>query len=290
MDAAALTAQLGGFWRRSYGTSPCPVCQPERRRDQNALTLANGPRGLLLHCKKAGCSFHQILAAAGITAGAWAMPDLAEIAKREAEERAEVERRAEQARSLWREASPISGTIGETYLRSRGITCVLPSTLRFAPSCWHVSARRLPALVALVEGSGGFAVHRTYLRSDGFGKAKVDPPKAMLGPTSGGAVRLSSAPGRLVVAEGIETGLSLLSGLLGETSTVWAALSTSGLRSLSLPSQPGRLAIALDGDAPGRSAGHALAERAHALGWHVSFLEPPGGCDFNDVLTGRLGQ
>jgi hypothetical protein len=142
-------------------------------------------------------------------------------------------------------------------------------------------------MVALVEGGEGFAAHRTYLRADGSGKAPIDPPKAMLGAVAGGAVRLSEGPGPLVVAEGIETALSLACGLLGGPATVWAGLSTSGMRALRLPPTPARLTIAADGDAPGRAAAHDLAMRAHGLGWAVSLLDPGDGLDFNDVLTGK---
>jgi DNA primase len=79
--------------------------------------------------------------------------------------------------------------------------------------------------------------------------------------------------------------LSLFCGLLGAPATVWAALSTSGLRGLHLPTQPGRLTIAPDGDEAGRKAAHALAMRAHAVGWQVSLSPAPDGCDWNDILT-----
>jgi hypothetical protein len=184
---------------------------------------------------------------------------------------------------------PLHGTLAETYLRHRGITCDLPDTLRYQPQGWHPSAKRLPMMVARVDGADRFGAHRTWLRADGLGKAAVDPPKAMLGTCAGGAVRLSDALGPLVVAEGIETGLSLLSGLLRGPATVWAALSTSGLRSLHLPPAPGRLTIAADGDAPGRAAAIALATRAEALGWRVSLLPAPDGRDWNDVLAGKRG-
>ena len=90
-----------------------------------------------------------------------------------------------------------------------------------------------------------------------------------------------------MVAEGIETALSLASGLLRGPATVWAALSTSGLRGLILPSTQARLTIAPDGDEPGRNAASALAERAQALGWAVSLLAAPDGRDWNDVLRGK---
>jgi hypothetical protein len=87
--------------------------------------------------------------------------------------------------------------------------------------------------------------------------------------------------------EGIESTLSLACGLLDGPATLWAALSTSGLRGLRLPAQAGRLTIATDGDGPGREAGHALADRAHGLGWQVSILDPGTGRDFNDILQER---
>lgn len=99
---------------------------------------------------------------------------------------------------------------------------------------------------------------------------------------------LSQRDGPLVVCEGIETGLSLLSGLLRGSATVWAALGTAGMAGLRLPPIPHRLTIAADGDEPGRVAANTLAERAVALGWKVSMLPAPNGTDWNDVLMKGL--
>ena len=286
-DAKTLTAMLGGKWYRRYGVAPCPICQPDRRRDQDALTLSDGAGGLLAHCKKSGCAFRDILAAAGVTAGGYQAPDPFKIARDRAKELAEMQKRAAQAARLWKDAQAIAGTVAEAYLRGRGITCPLPETLRFAPSCWHQTAQRFPAMVALVDGGAGVAVHRTYLRPDGTGKADVEPRKAMLGAVAGGVVRLTERAGPLVVAEGIETALSLACGLLRGPATIWAALSTSGLRGLRLPPTAGRLTIAADGDAAGKSAAYTLGERAQALGWSVAMLTAPDGHDWNDVLQGK---
>ena len=289
-DAHTLTHGLKGKWHGRYGVSPCPVCQPERRRDQTALTLSDAPDGrLLAHCKKSGCSFRVLAAALGLIAGSFTAPDPAIIAQRETDRRAEAARTAWQAQALWREAKPVCGTLAETYLRGRGITCALPPSLRFHPDCWHPSAQRLPAMVALVQGCDLPALHRTYLRPDGSGKAAVDPPKAMLGSVTGGAVRLTGSHGPLVVAEGIETALSLACGLLHGPAQIWAALSTSGLRSLRLPAQPGQLIVATDGDDPGRAAGYSLAERAYSLGWNVSIFQAPDRQDWNDVVREKVG-
>jgi hypothetical protein len=207
MDAASLTASLGGRWHGRYGTAPCPICQSSCRKDQTALTLADGADGrLLANCKKSGCAFADVLAAAGVRSGDYSPPDPATIAQRDRAERAQAEKRARQAERCWKEALTVGGTLAVTYLRGRAITCDLPDILRFHPECWHgPSASRYPAVVALVEGANGFAVHRTSLASDGRGKAGLDcGDKLMLGCTRGGAVRLKEARGPLVVAEGMK--------------------------------------------------------------------------------------
>lgn len=294
--ALELTQKLQGRWHRNYGTAPCPVCQPEARRDQNALTVSDGRDGrLLAHCKRLGCDFRSILAAAGIAPGGYRPPTPAEIARREAEQQAAAAKRAGQAERLWHEARPIKGTLAETYLRAaRGISCPLPPTLRFHPDCWHAAtSKRFPAMVALVEGAAGFSVHRTYLRPDGLGKADIKPAKTMLGAVAGGAVRLSIGAERLLVGEGIESTISAFTMLGSPRICAWAALSTSGMRSLRLPRVGGlgglgtigaSLVIAVDGDKAGRDAGRQLGERANALGWEVGFLDPGGFADWNDRL------
>lgn len=285
-DAQTLTAALNGRWHGKYGLACCPAHGDKRP----SLCIANGSGGkLLLNCKT-GCGFAAVLDALrglGLVDGRsdWTPPTAAEMAQREAEERAEASRRERQALTCWREAIPIHGTIAETYLRHRGITCDLPDTLRFQPECWHgATAQRLPAMIARVDGLPRLAVHRTWLRPDGRGKAGVEPNKAMLGRTAGGAVCVCDDGGPLVVAEGIETALSLSSGLIRRPATVWAALSAPGIAALQLPTGPHRLTIAPDGDTAGREAANKLAERAAALGWTVSLLPAPEGRDWNDIL------
>jgi hypothetical protein len=288
MNAAhELTQALGGRWHGSYGCAACPVCQPDRRRDQNALTLSDGRAGLLLNCKKSGCDFRDILNASGLQPREYRKPHIVEIMRRNADAQKQAEKRVQAARRLWGETLPMAGSPAEVYLRSRGISCHMPDTIRFHPRCFHGPTQtRLPAMVAVLENGEGFAVHRTFLSDDGSGKAGLpDGDKMMLGCVCGGAVRLSETPGPLVVAEGIESALSLMSGLLSGPVTVWAALSTSGIRSLVLPEQTGQLAIASDGDCPGREASRALANKAHDLGWRVSILDPGDGRDFNDILN-----
>lgn len=282
MDPARLSADAGGRWHRSYGVAPCPVCQSARRKDQNALTINAREGRLLLHCKKSGCDFRDILTALGIVPGHVEIDQMA----MENAERARVEQKAKlsaRAQALWYQAKPIGGTHGEAYLRGRGITCPLPDTLRWLPDTYHSpSGQFASAMIANVTPTGG--VHRTFFTKKGQRLEKSG--KMMLGPCSSGAVRLSEGLGPLVVCEGLETGLSLLSGLLSGPHSVWAALSTSGIKGLALPRKAGDLIIATDSDdsGAGKEAGDKLAHTAHAMGWNVSLLPAPEGMDWNDAL------
>ncbi|OOY11657.1 virulence-associated protein E [Thioclava marina] len=281
-NAREITLSFQGDWHGNHGSAPCPVCQPERRSDQRALSLRDEGGRLLAFCHKGGCEFRDIVRASGLNAAQF-IPD--PVAQREAEtKRVEYERaKLDKARALWCRSLPINGTKGEDYLRNRGIKCDLPPSLRWAADVYHgPSGRWHSAMVA--EVSTG-AVHRTYFEKSG---ARISgTAKMMLGPCAGGAVALSEGAGPLVVCEGIETGLSLLSGLLDGAAKVWASLSTSGMKALQLPEDPSELIVATDGDEAGADAGRVLAEIAHARGWNVSLLPAPQGQDWNDVLRKR---
>ena len=142
-------------------------------------------------------------------------------------------------------------------------------------------------MIALVtRGTDGapLAIHRTYLARDGAFKAPVEPAKMMLGPCCGGAVRLGPITDRLMVAEGIETALSAMQ---ATGQPAWAALSTSGLRTLELPVEARDIVVLADGDKPGEAAAHDAARRWKRGGRRVRIARPPRGFDFNDVLLGR---
>lgn len=280
-DAQTLTLALGGEWRGHSGLAPCPVCQSERRADQRGLSIRAEGGALLAFCHKSGCDFRDIVRAAGLPRDTLRMDPQAAM-EVEAKREAYAAEQLTKARRLWATCKPLQGTKGDTYLRGRGITCALPPSLGWAADAFHgPSARWLSAMVGDVSTGG---VHRTYFEKSGVrigGNAKM-----MQGPCAGGAVALSEAQGPLVVCEGIETGLSLLCGLLASPATVWAALSTSGMKALALPSAPGELIVATDSDdgGAGWQAGNALAERAAARGWAVSLWPAPEGQDWNDAL------
>ena len=196
-------------------------------------------------------------------------------------------KRTEAALAIWQSATPAEGTLAEAYLVSRSLHLPPLLTLRFHAGLKHSSGGIWPALVALVtRGSDNtpLAIHRTYLARDGAGKAPVDPQKMMLGPCRGGAVRLGQAEGVLMVGEGIET---CLAATQASGHAVWAALSTSGLRTLGLPREVRDVIVLADGDDPGEAAAQECAWRWKREGRRVRIARPPQGMDFNDLLLRR---
>lgn len=280
MDIQSIMRNLGGTYRNGKGQAPCPVCQTERRKDQNALSLSQVDDKILAYCFKSHCSFAEIVKAAEFTAqhgDTGREAGLVEHSKGTDYRAAQ----ARKARELWTSSEPIKGSIADAYLQSRGITLPLPSTLRFVSNTYHGPSQSwCAAMVADVAPCGG--VHRTFFTASGVRHTKS--AKMMLGPCSGGAVLLSEGAGPLVVCEGIETGLSLVEMLDERAPSVWAALSTSGVKRLHLPDRPHTLIIASDGDEAGQQAATNLAKRAATQGWSVYMLPAPAGQDWNDIL------
>jgi DNA primase len=196
--------------------------------------------------------------------------------------------RTELALRIWEATKPPEGTLVDTYLRSRGISVALPPTIGFHSGLKHPSGTLWPGLVALVtRGSDDLplAVHRTFLSPEGTGKAPIEPQKMMLGPCRGGAVRLAAAEQVLMVGEGIET---CLAAMQATGAPAWAALSTSGLRTLELPAEIREVIVLADGDEPGEAAALYAGRRWKREGRAVRIARPPCGMDFNDVLLDRL--
>ena len=196
--------------------------------------------------------------------------------------------RAQAARSLWQRCRAIDGTHAEAYLRARAIhRCRFPA-LRFHPRLLHrdeAGVRRLPALVAAVtaDGSTVTGVHRTWLDPREPAKANLPRPRKALGRVHGLAVRFGDpAAGTLLVGEGIETVLSIVTALPDIVAA--AALSAGSLGAFAPPPGTARLVIARDNDPEGERAAERLARRCARAGVAASILAPQGG-DFNDELV-----
>jgi hypothetical protein len=173
-----------------------------------------------------------------------------------------------------------AGTPVEAYLRSRAIT-ILPPLVQYHPRLWHTD-NYWPTMVVERTNSAGdvVALHRTFLTEDGA-KAPVDPVRKDLGRSTGTAIRLSGRAEELLIAEGIETVLSVMQTM---NMPGWAAGSAWALRMLVLPPQVQRITILVDGDDEGERAACAACARWTAEGRVVKLARAPRGKDFNDLL------
>jgi putative DNA primase/helicase len=286
MTAEAIAKALGGHRAGATWMARCPV------HDDRApsLSITSGKDGKVLVRCHAGCEQRDLIAALH-ERGLWKTTGRASGIARNHRYRIAKEpdalKRSEAALAIWQGSQAVEGTPVATYLRSRGLDLPASPALRFHAGLKHPSGGSWPAMVALVTlGGTGWpiAVHRTYLDRDGGGKAPVNPAKMMLGPCRGGVVRLGAPGDVLMVGEGIET---CLAAMQATGNAAWAALSTSGLRSLDLPRDVNDVIVLADGDEPGEAAAQDCARRWKREARRVRIARPPQGMDFNDLLKAR---
>ena len=203
------------------------------------------------------------------------------------------------AKKIWAESIPIVGTLGETYLQSRGGALPSPALqcLRFAPKLQHPNQQYFPALlVGATEPQTGAptgGIQRVFLAWSGKGKAQVERKgqKMSLGPMRGGVAGLAEpVDGKpLLLGEGVETVLTAMeaTGLPG-----WATFGTSGIKNLALPDAVEWVILLAEND--GGPNDRALAILIPALtrrGTKVDVAKPPVGLkDFNDLVNGTSGH
>ena len=189
------------------------------------------------------------------------------------------------ARRIWEGAANAAGTIVEAYwTEARGLRLPIPSVIRYGEAVPYgydklgaPPARRLPAMVAMIEApDGSFAgVHATYLLPDGSDKRRDLPNERLVfGCPAGGAIRLSEAVDELAIGEGIESTASYMQefGVAG-----WAAMNTSGVRSIILPPPPVAFMVTLIGendDGPSEKAIAVATARLRLEGRLVGSVYP----------------
>ena len=181
----------------------------------------------------------------------------------------------------------IDGTLAERYLLARGLACCRFAALRFHQALRYregASVQRLPALVAAVTGDDGaiLGVQRTWLDPRSPARAGVAAPSKALGRIYGRAVRFGRPDGMLLVGEGIETVLSLVTAFPEITAA--AALSAGSLGAFAPPPGLARLVIARDNDEEGERAAERLARRCARARVAATVVVSEGG-EFNDDLV-----
>jgi putative DNA primase/helicase len=270
-QAKKLVRALEGQWHGGHGMACCPA-----HDDTNPSLSVTQKNGRVLFYCHAGCSQREVMNALSSLELRIGLPRVS----REAHPSCEDELKQQHALEIWAASKQAAGTPVETYLYSgRGIEIPIPETLRFHPGLKHRSGGVYPAMVGLC------GIHRTFLIPDGTAKAPVTPQKMALGQWKGGAIRLAPATDLVMVAEGIETALSVMQ---AKKWPAWAALSASGFRTLDLPAEIKRVIVLADGDDSGEVAAKRAVYRWHREGRQVSIARPPYGLDFNDILCGRF--
>jgi putative DNA primase/helicase len=283
-DAAAIAAAFGLRQNRKGWSGNCPACGYV-----GTFSMSVKDGRTLWWC--ASCQDREGLLAAvrNATGGAWTPP-----ASSSTNANNDTTGRTRAALAVWDEAMSLKGTLGEVYLAARGLAGEASTALRYHPALRHPNAAgTFPALVALIRSTATgepVAIHRTYLRRDGSGKADVDPAKATKGPMAGSAIMLHDpVPGApLVIGEGIESSLS--AGRLLDA-PAWAGIAAGNLVSIIPPDGPGEIILAADPDPVGQREAWAAADRWRGLGRPVQVATPDDPTtDFNDVLRRRLAR
>lgn len=218
-------------------------------------------------------------------------------------------------RNIIAASRPVSGSIGEAYLRSRGIdlqdrpvqaalSAALPD-LRFHSEgrLYYSGAtgktfHKGPTLLLIGRDDEGEPtnIQQVFLNKDGSaklsltdGKGKAVAVKRSLCPFQN-PFRLSASDGlahELVLTEGPENALSLR---LAKGVQVWACFGNQNLAKVDIPDDITHITIASDGDAPDAPAEKAfldLAYKYRCLGYHVRLVSCRDGenkMDANDFL------
>lgn len=291
--ARQITTALRGRWHGSYGMASCPSHNDGRTP---ALKISDDPRksdGIDLICF-AGCPWETVkgdLARGGLLeaferSNGTAWPKL----KFPGQEppAPQDDSRQEAATEIWQATEPLENTLAATYLGNRGLQPPWPIWLRYHGALKHAPTNlRFPALVTgITDGNGKFiAIHRTYLKLDGSGKAAVSAPKMALGSLQDGAVRLGRGArpraGKVLgLAEGIETALSAQQ--IFEL-PVWAVLGSRFDR-VQIPAGVIEVQIFADNGTPGQEAAAKARDALTKTGKRVAIRRPPKGFgDWNNA-------
>jgi len=200
------------------------------------------------------------------------------------------------AKKIWAAAGPVLETVGEKYLRSRGIELPSPTPkhLRFAAKLTHPNEQYFPALVALVTDAkteAEMGIERIFLAWRGTGKAQVETHQQTipLGPTKGGVVRLGDARAGvpLLLGEGLETVLTSMQ------ATGWPGWATLGSAiGAELPDDVNHVIFLAENDGgPNERALDKACPALVAHGVRVRIARPPPRLkDFNDLVNGTSGH
>lgn len=187
---------------------------------------------------------------------------------------------------IWRESVDPTGTMAESYLRSRALT--LPDGVAGDVVRFHHALRRdgetCPGMVCLfrdIHDDEACAIHRTYFSADG---RKLD--RRMLGRVKGAAIKLDANENvtmGLHIGEGVETSIAAM--LAGYRPT-WAVGSASGIRKFPLLPGIDAITVLAERNDGGANEGAIAELQERWAGREVLVIEPLIGDDINDAWRG----
>ena len=267
-----LVGTLGGTWSGFSAMCQCPAHEDR----SPSLSLRQGDTGILVHCF-AGCDnlavlreLQRITPGLGYSPPAW----------REQPKSSNVDR-------LWDESVPISGTLGQIYLRGRKISFAVPD-IRFHPRCPHgrrPTTEFKPALmVAVRDGQRLTAIQRIFIdRSTGLRTEKV-----MIGSPGQGAWQGGQPNETLGIAEGFEDAAAIMK--LGH-GPCWTSLGAGRLHLIRIPVTVKTIIIAEDNDSERRRAARRAWTVYREQGFAVRRMRPPEPYgDWAAVSEARAGK
>jgi len=193
------------------------------------------------------------------------------------------------------------------YLAGRGLDVRrlsrLPGCLGYLPEMWHSDTNtKWPVMIAGFTNNAGetIAVHRTFLRPDGSGKAPVAPQRKIWPSFEGAAIRLwrgesglsidaAAKQGlreTLVLVEGVEDGLAVA--LSAPHYRVWCAGSLSNIANIKIPECVDEVIVCADNDWGKKQAQQLLDRGVEAIinqSKAVRVARSNRGKDMNDALV-----
>lgn len=187
-----------------------------------------------------------------------------QIAERQAHRDAQKEKMRLIADRQWKYGRDIKGTIGETYLNSRGIHMQdhdIEPNIKFNAKVFNMELDRyIPAVLFKVSPSldGELkAIHRIWIAADGSRKARLTENKKALGSIEGNGIWFGIPDERLYVCEGPEEGLNVKYSI--ERNFVVSTVYATNYHNLTIPDFVKIVVLVPDED----EAGLTAAGKAH---------------------------
>ena len=246
----------------------------------------------------------------GLSDGA-AMPEIKRISPEELKRQEDEEKgkKIRTARWLWNQATAVLGANAQEYLRYRGIRVIPPSCVRYRQldaeameklghNPEEYNGKCFEALVFASTSLTGEVQALQQVLLLGSRKAPIDAKKLSFGSIPGAAVKLAEpTDGRLILAEGPETGLSVWQATGIAT---WITLGAQNFVTVDVPATVREIIIAVDLETYCHGLAAALKAARHwrSRGRIVKFMLPASvdnrsdvpELDFNDMVkTGGTG-